>query len=320
MKSKTIILLVILLAVTSCNKHFQKKYNLFENDDTQYVLKNNISEITEYKIGLDTSGNSLWKRIKIIKSYDKNGFLTKTIAPEYVNKPISKSITDAMSLESFENYLCSDVGATNIPNGRSVTTSFNYDEEGNLLSTQNEYLTTYKYDNNNNEIEKCISQDFSETVCHYKRYEYDENKRVKCCIDSLGAMSSSNGRKTVIPTKISYFKYDKNGRVIFDGEFNRKFNEKGLLINISKSDTDSKRIIEKYEYAYDASNRKVSEIFTQEDTSISYIKTSVSSIRKPIIRKTYFYYDAKGFLIQEKTLNNNDKLISLINYEYKFNN
>ena len=319
MKSKAILLIVILLVVTSCSKHFQKKYNLFENDETEYVLKNNISEITEYKIGLDTSGNSLWKRIKIIKSYDKNGFLTKTIAPEYVNKPISKSITDAMSLESFENYLCSDVGDTNIPNGRAETTSFNYDEEGNLLSTQNEYLITYKYDNNNNEIEKCISQDYSETVCHYKRYEYDENKRVKCCIDSSGAMSSSNGRKFVIPTKKSYFKYDKNGRVIFDGEYNRKFNEKGLLINISKFDTDNKSIIEKYEYKYDTNNRKVSEIFTQEDTSISYIKNSGSSNRNPIIRKTYFYYDAKGLLKQEKTLNDKDKLVSLINYEYKFN-
>jgi hypothetical protein len=320
MKSKAVILIVILLVVTSCSKHLQKRYNLFENDNTEYVLKNNISEITEYKIGLDTSGNSLWKRIKIIKSYDKNGFLTKTIEPEYVSKTISKSITDAMSLESLENYLCSDVGDTNVPNGRAETTAFKYDEEGNLSSTQNEYLITYKYDKNNNEIEKCISQEYSETVCHYKRYEYDENKRVKCCIDSSGAMSSSNGRKTVIPTKKSYFKYDKNGRVIFDGEYSRKFNEKGLLININKFDTDNKSIIEKYEYAYDASNRKVSEIFTQEDTSISYIKTSVSSIRKPMIRKTYFYYDAKGFLIQEKTLNNKDKLVSLINYEYKFNN
>lgn len=319
MKSKAVILIVFLLVVTSCNKHFQEKYNLFEKDEREYVLNNNISEIIEYKIGLDSSGNSLWKRISNRKLYDKEGLLIKTIIPGYISKP-RPDRTDDMSLSYYTYYFFGDMNGTDIPNGKADTTYYKYNEKGNLLSTQNDFLITYKYDNNNNEIEKCFSEEYTETVCNYKRYEYDENQRVKCCIDSSGARASSDGRKFEIPVKKSCFKYDKNGKVIFDGEYNRIFNEKGLLIDITKFASDNKNIIEKYEYTYDSNNRKVTETFTQEVSSIWNPKTNITSNRKTASIRKYFYYDAKGLLIQEKTLDNKDKLISLINYEYKFLN
>jgi len=49
------------------------------------------------------------------------------------------------------------------------------------------------------------------------------------------------------------------------------------------------------------------------------VTNTTSNIKTNTTRK-YFYYDDKGLLKQEKTLDKNDKLISLLNYEYKFNN
>ena len=319
MKLKAVILIVILLLVTSCNKHLQKKYDLFEKDNRGYVLNNNISEIIEYEIGLDTSGNSLWKRISNRKLYNKEGLLINSSSPDYIKRPWKVNGSQGATLEEINYNL--KMSETDIPSGKIETTSYEYDDKGNLISLKgSDIQITYKYDENNNEIEKCVSSEYGETVCNYKKYIYDENQRINYSIDSLGVRASSDGRKYNLQPKKIYFKYDKNGRVIFDGEYNRKFNEKGLLTNIDKFNTDSNRVIEKYEYTYDSNNRKVSNIFTQLDTSIWHIKNSVSSNRKPIIRKTYFYYDNKGLLKQEKTLDNNDKLISLINYEYKFNN
>lgn len=314
MKSKALLLIVILLVVTSCNKHFQKKYNLFENDDTEYVLKNNISEITEYEIGLDSSGNSLWKRIQISKLYNKKGFLIKTISPGYIVKPWPKSGPEGYSMDAL--YYNSIMSETNIPNGKVDTTYFNYDDNGNLLSMKNEFLINYKYDTNNNEIEKCVSSEYTETVCNFNRFEYDENQRIKYCIGSSGIRASRDGRKYDLTTKKSFFKYDINGRVIFDGEYNRVFNEKGLLIKVYKFNNDNNTYVEDiYEFMYDIKNVKVVEKYTSQLPLDQFLKnTAIYS------KKKYFYYDAKGLLKQLKTLDNKDKLISLINYEYKFFN
>ena len=318
MKFNQLLFVLILLIVSSCNKNLQKKYNLFENDNSEYILKNNISEITEFKIGLDTSGISLWKRIKSIKIFNNKGLLIKTINPGYITAPFPKSSSEGFSIDEINYYL--SMNETNIPNGKVDTTYFDYDENQNLLSTKNEFLITYKYDTNNNEIEKCVSSEYNETVCNFKRYVYDENQRIKYCIDSSGVRASRDGRKYNLPTKKSIFKYDKNGKVIFDGEYNRVFNENGMLISISKFDSDNKSIINKYEFTYDTYNRKVSETFTQQVSSSWDPKTNITSNRKTSSIRKYFYYDAKGLLKQEKTLDNKDKLISLVNYEYKFNN
>ena len=314
MKSKAFIILTILFLIISCNKPVQKQYNLFDRDDRTYILKNNISEITEYEIGLDTSGNSLWKRISTIKLYDKKGNLIKTISPGYITKPWPKSSPEGLSMDAISYY--STISETNIPNGKVDTTYFDYDDNGNLLSSKNEFLLTYKYDLNNNEIEKCVSSEYTETVCNFKRFVYDENQRIKYSIDSSGARASRDGRKYDLTTKKSFFKYDKNGNVVFDGEYNRIFNQKGLLVKVYKFNNDNNNYVENiYELKYDNKNVKIVEKYTSQ-LPVDQFKKNTSIYSK----KKYFYYDTKGLLIQEKTLNNKDKLVSLIKYEYKFNN
>ncbi len=207
MKSKVLIILPILFLVISCDKKFQKHYNLFDRDDRAYILKNNISEITEYEIGLDTSGNSLWKRISTIKLYDNKGNLIKTISPGYYTKPWPKSSPEGMLMDVISYY--SIMSETNIPNGKVDTTYFDYDDNGNLLSSKNEFLITYKYDINNNEIERCVSSEYTETICNFKKFVYDENQRIKYIIDSSGVRASRDGRKYDQPTRKSFLNMTK---------------------------------------------------------------------------------------------------------------
>jgi hypothetical protein len=311
--------IIVAFTVMSCNIQAQKKYDLFEKDNREYVLNNNISEIIEYEIGLDTSGTSMWKRVSNRKLYNKEGLLIKSSSPDYISRDWKVNGSQGATLEEINYNL--KMSKTDIPSGKIETTSYEYDDKGNLISLKGSNIhITYKYDINNNEIEKCVSSEYGETVCNYKKFIYDENQKIKYSIDSLGVRASSDGRKYDLPTKKYYFTYDKKGNVVFDGTYNRKFNEQGLLISIFKLSQDNKNIIHQYEYKYDNNNRKVSETFTQQiSSSWDPVTNTTSNIKTNTTRK-YFYYDDKGLLKQEKTLDKNDKLISLLNYEYKFNN
>lgn len=319
MKSKAVILTVILFIVISCSANFQEKYDLFEKNERVYILKNKISEIIEYEIGLDTSGNSMWKRVSNRKLYNKAGLLIQSSSPDYISRPWKVNGSQGASLEEINYNL--KMSKTDIPSGKIETTSYEYDDKGNLISLKGTNIhITYKYDINNNEIEKCVSSEYGETVCNYKKFIYDENQKIKYSIDSLGVRASSDGRKYDLPTKKYYFKYDKNGKVVFDGIYNRIFNEEGFLSSIYKLSEDNKNIIQQFDYKYDTNSRKVSETYTQQVSSSWDPMTNITSNIKTNTTRKYFYYDDKGLLKQEKTLDNKDKLVSLINYEYKFNN
>jgi hypothetical protein len=320
MKTANLIKVIIMaFIVVSCNIQAQKKYDLFEKDNREYILNNNISEIIEYEIGLDTSGTSMWKRVSNSKLYNKEGLLIKSSTPDYISRNWKVNGSQGATLEEINYNL--KMSKTDIPSGKIETTSYEYDDKGNLISLKGSNIhITYKYDINNNEIEKCVSSEYGETVCNYKKFVYDENQKIIYSIDSLGVRASSDGRKYDLATKKYYFKYDKNGKVIFDGIYNRKFTEEGFLTSICKLSKDNKNIIHQYEYKYDKNNRKVIETFTQQVSSSWDPVTKITSNIKTNTTRKYFYYDNKGLLKQEKTLDKNDKLISLLNYEYKFNN
>jgi hypothetical protein len=307
---------VILTFATSCNNINRKPYNIFEEHERETVLYNKISQITEIEIGLDTAGNSQWKRISSTKLYDKKGFIIETITPEYMTRPWPKSSPGGMTIDEMSYH--TQMSETNIPNGKADTTYFNYDERGNLNSIKNRYLTTYKYDEYNNLTEKCVTSDYTETVCNIKSYEYDKNNRIISIIDSAGVMSSTSGRKRNIPANKSIFKYDNAGRVIFDGKYKRIFNNKDQLIEVKDFNQESNSFSDKYVFTYDSENRKVSEEFTKVVSSSWNPETNIVSNIKTAITKKYLYYNDRGLLKQEKTLDKNDKLISLMNYEYLF--
>lgn len=301
-----IFIVFILLLSTSCDK--RKPYKLIDSDDKEIILKNNISKITQIEVCLDTAGNPMFKRIINYKLYDKNGFLTQEIVPQYVQKPWIK----------FENVLIelkynSKMTNTNIPSGRVDTTYYKYDNNGNLISTiDNNIQVKSKYDENNNEIERCVSSEYGETTCNYYTYKYDENNKVKYVIDSFGV----DGGRSNIPSIKKNFKYDKNDRVIFDGDYYKEYNERGLLIKFYKNNIDNSEYIDDlYEFEYDNQDKKVVEKIKLHVPKEMFLKNTV--IYSQI---SYFYYNDKGLITQRKTLDNNNNLIDLINYEYDFYN
>lgn len=305
------ILIIVTISITSCNTNNKKTFDLFERKEQEIALENGISQISEIEIGLDTAGNSLWKRTNQIKYYDDKGLLVKVIRPLYFTKTWAKSSSGlGMTLDEMSYNM--RMSETNIPNGKVDTTFYSYDDKENLISIKGKYLTTYKYDEHNNEIEKCISAEYYETVCHSKKYSYNENGDIISRIDSSGARSSSRGRKINIPTNKIFFKYDKEGRIIYDGEFKRIFNDKGQLVKMTDSIEGNK-----YAFTYDNEGKRVTETFTLI-VSKSWDSKNVLTNVKTSTTKKYFYYNEKGLLKQEKQLDENDKLISLKNYEYVF--
>ena len=54
-----------------------------EKNEMDIASKYSIYRKIEYKVGLDTSGNSLWERIENIKEFDNNGKLILIIYPIY---------------------------------------------------------------------------------------------------------------------------------------------------------------------------------------------------------------------------------------------
>jgi len=315
MKSISILIVSLILAIYF-NNTTKKPYDLFEVHEREIVLQNKISKITKIEIGLDTTGNSLWKRISETKLYDKEGFLIMEISPKYVSRPWPKSSPDGMTIDEMNYY--SIISKTNIPNGEADTTHFGYDKNEKLISIKDEFLTTYKYDKYDSPIEKCVSSEYLETVCHIKRYEYDENERIISRVDSSGVMASRKGRKWNIPTKKIFYKYDNEGRITFEGEYERVFNDKGQLIEVKQFIEGNDSLGDKYIFAYNSEGKRVSEKYTRVISSSWNPETNVVSNIKTKTTYKYFYYNEKGLLKQEKILNENDKLTSLKNYEYAF--
>ena len=226
------IIISILFLLISCNKSNINTYDLFENHERDIVVKNKISRITETKIGLDIYGNSLWKRTELIKCFNEKGYLIMKICPEY----LKSSVECPQGIDVFTFY-SSDMSSTNISNGRSDTTYYKYDTQGNLITEKlHGLIITRKYDINNNCTETCVKTDYSETGCNYSIFMYDKQNRVIARLDSFGVNSNNQGIKYQRPNTKSLYEYDKLGRIIFDGKIKRVFNTKNQLSELTEND------------------------------------------------------------------------------------
>jgi|GEM_PF-2085605 len=304
---KKIVILTFLSLIIGCsNTTKNSKYNLFEDHERDIVFKNKIHQITEIKIGLDTAGNSLWKRTELIKFFNKDGLLIMTVLPKYLTRdpfPKHKSGSSGFSLNDLNNieYLTE----TNIPNGDADTVFYEYDNRHNLISRkENDFITTYKYDINNNCTEKCWKGEYSESSCNYSFFEYNKENQIITKTDSFGVRSNNLGIKVNNPNRKLYYKYDKLGRVIFDGEFERVFNDKNQLTEVSN--LSNKERSDKFLFFYDKNGLRVKKTWIEK--SIYYKRTS----------DTYFFYNEKGLLREAKVLNEKNTLTELKRYEYSF--
>ena len=303
-------LLITIILLISCSQNNFKPFDLFDLKEKEIVIKNKIKEIREIEIAIDTAGVSLWKRVTNIKHYNKDGNLTLSLTPNYLRKPLPDFGTSGIKLNEIEHYL--KMSQTNIPNGEIDTTFFNYDKNQNLIEIKSDLTTTFKYDDFHNEIEKCIFSDMSETICVFSKYKYDNNGRIIYRIDSSGIMSNSIGKNNK-PSSKNLYNYDNEGRIVSNGIFVRQFNKKGQLIevkDISRND--------RYLYDYDNEGKRISETLIKAVSSFFDTKKNINIVTSTETFKTFFYYNEKGLLREEKKLDKNNKLISLTNYEYVF--
>lgn len=295
-----------IILVISCTRTEGQTYDRFENHERDIIHKYNISQKIIFKIGLDTSGNSLWKRTEGIEFYNKEGVLTLSLNPRYLSRdpfPQRKS-GEGMSLDELSNieYLTE----TNIPNGNIDTTFCEYDDHHNLTSRrQNNHITTFKYDIHNNCIETCWKSEYSESNCNYCDFEYNKENQIVEKLESYGTRSNNRGIKVVNPIKKSYYQYDKLGRIVNDGEYVRFFNDKNQLSEVSS--IDNKARYDKFLFYYDKYGLRIKETWIESCKDYNRISD------------TFFYYNDKGLLIEKKILNESNRLLKLERYEYRFN-
>ena len=161
----------------SCNpKGIKEK---FVDINREVIIKNKVRSKTTIKIWLDSLGKPLWSRPEAIDYFNNLGLKTMTVSPKYVPGQPEKPPPDGYTLEQLGSLRAPE---TNIPNGDSDTSFYEYDSMGNLTFIKNknteiqklglnfiivsEHVNTtkIKYDKNNNWTEKCFSSDINEDV------------------------------------------------------------------------------------------------------------------------------------------------------------
>jgi hypothetical protein len=312
---KTFYFVYCVFLLHSCNQITSQKYDLFETNKVEYIKKFKIAKLNIIEIGLDTSGNARWKRINKTEFYNKYGLIYMTVSPGYETSSWPTAPEGGLTQNQIAYNL--KMSETNIQNGRFDTTFFYYDKRNNLIKIENNFNTTIKYDKFNNEIVRCFSSEFSENVCNYKSYEYDEDGQIVFRIDSTGIMSARNGIKRNSNSEKKYYAYDSLGRIVFDGEYERKFDKDNKLISVAKKNEFSNIPSEEFEFSYDKDGNKIKETYTRIVSTEWNSINNTEKITKLQTTVKYFYYDENGLLIQEKTLDETSKLVSLLNYEYE---
>jgi YD repeat-containing protein len=315
---KKVVIILFLFFFVGCKT---KPLNNFENDifcfNRDSIIKvKNIEKIEHYKVNID-SGKTNWVRLEYSEVFNKNGNIIYLMRPTYL------SIENKNYLLQKEGWTLEDKAKnmapleTNIPTGRIDTTFYFYNKANKLIKEkENNGETTYQYDEHGNEVSRCATSDNSETFCNYTIYEY-QNGRIIFKRDSLGASSifnRHNDKQSISSIPKNKFIYDKVGRIISNGIVSRKFNSVGKVVEVDK------QINGKFVLDYD--NRGNNTQMTIYKIGFSFTDNKTNKTTNPYRPPKYvnYIYDSIDLIIEEKTLDNNYKLIELNKIKYSFFN
>src|SRR5690606_13886228 len=124
-----------------------------------------------------------------------------------------------------------NLSETNILTGRVDTVFFKYDNNNNLIIEKEKFSTTkYKYDLFGNEIESVFTPNLGQTIVNYTIYNYfDDTGKINYVMDSMPNSSvheklSLKEIERMNQRKV-YYKYDDLGRIVFDKEGYRTYDE-----------------------------------------------------------------------------------------------
>ena len=198
---------------------------------------------------------------------------------------------------------------TDIPNGIIDTVFYEYDADKNLSKEIErtydkhgqyfDYITTHKYDANNNLVETCMSSNISMTSCLYSKYNYIDNK-IDIRVDSVGENYVVN--QSTLPIREYKYEYDERDNLIFDGNNHYFFNDKNQIVQIRREDSSATL------YFYDNNANKVKEMSIIHRLGIGegYDTTFV-----------YHHYTENN-IEDEEIHRNKNRIISLAKFEYEF--
>lgn len=320
---KRLYILILFILLSNCvKKEFINnfKYDEFGYSERKFVLQNNIKEILYYDINLDLNGNPTWQKITHKKVFDKKGNLIYSIRPEYFRREYEDSeMPESSSVSELWNHVL-NLGETNVLTGKVDTIIFNYDESSNLILKKEKFFTTkFKYDIFHNEIESVFIPNLGQTIINYTIYNYlDDTGKINYVADSMpnSSVHEKQSLKEIerMNQKKVYYKYDDLGRIVFDREGYRTYDEQGRVLEVKDG-----RIYYKVTVDYDKKGNISSKTFiiihnssiTENDKTVNFKRIDTTSIE-------HYLYNDMELPIQVKTIDKNDKMINLSKIDYSF--
>lgn len=313
---------VCFLLLVSCAGANNNDDVWFSNSEIDDVLRHSIHKKIEYKIGLDTNGNSLWKRVERIQEFKKDGNLEYEIYPRYSSIEYDLSNVDVFT----KLKLLGSMSETNIPTGEIDSIKYFYDKGGKLQKEVKQFsqfnqTILYKYNSNGDVIEKCVFADINQFNCRYSNYDYSDNGKIFSRVDSVGKLGDVGQRTNSFGgSVIRYeYQYDLEGRLIFNGEEGRVFDDSNKIVEFYfvSGNGLKEEIISN---VYDDENKLVSRNFSKAGgwMTKSNGDLDTTDLKYRVSRMEYFLYDNKGLILQKKEISAEGKLLSLATYEFEF--
>ena len=319
---KTILTSLILLFLFSDGnvKIKNTRYTNFYGENIQEIVKDNqINIIEHYKVVLDLDNKPSWKRLEYYEIFDEDGRIIMSCSPKYFQKELPRkprglTLEELSHIEWFTE--------TNIPTGQIDTSFYTYNKDGYQIKNEDGSVFSYKYDKYDNLIEKCGSDELSETTCNFTIYEYADGKgKIKFKRDSIGKSTLWDNERFKLRSannsQKKEFKYDNLGNIVKNDWYEFSYDSKNRLTEIKeKQDTV---ITGKYLIKY-KSGKSISTILKitrdggswNEKTNLTTWGTDYDTTY------TIYNYNEKSLKNEIKMIDKNNILQSLEKFEYKY--
>ena len=319
---KTFLLMLFMISCDSNEISLNTENHFITNNYNPDVIAKNkikVRECVEIISNVDEKLNKIESEYdvdikKVIEKhfFDENGYCYLKVKPRYLSYEVDTTGFSKISdpIEKFNAFIPKE---SPVHSGLNDSTYYFFDDKKRLLeeiestpkSAKRQWRTSvkFKYDNNNNLIERCVdSKDFP-INCYYFKYKFNSSDNSVVVYDSCFFSYDNEPRKSQ-----TLASYDKNKKVNFDGGYFYEFDKNNRLKKSYDKYADNKTEFNEYTY-----NEEGNLIFIQENR-----ENSRHTIR--------FQYDENKLLIQkiitDEYYNSKDKKVKKSNkkifkYEYK---
>jgi hypothetical protein len=323
----TLFIFFLMLFMLSCNSNdisiITENHFINNNYDPVIIAENKVKiresiEILDIKDEnikkLESKYDSDIKKVIEQHFFDENGYCYLKVIPRYLSYKLDTTGISKISdpIEKFAAYVSKE---SPVHSGLNDSIFYFFDDKKRLIeeiestpkSAKRQWRTSikYKYDNNNNLLERCVdSKDFP-INCNYFKYKFNSSDNTVVVIDSCFASYENKPR---VEKTVSF--YNKNKKVNYDGRYFYEYDKKSRIRK--KYDKFEVNKSQSCDYTYNANGNLV--IVTDKSQ-----KNNHFTIRN--------HYNENKLLIQQIRSSENDYKFSIkngkssntkiIKYEYK---